>query len=55
MFDRTSILFVEQVVYQPNTLCLGVLTLSACNMQNVVRSSQAHADPCDPYSWDSQP
>ena len=28
---------------------------SACTMQDVVCSNQAHADLCDPYSWDSQP
>ena len=56
LFDRTSILSVEQVVCWPNTLCLGVFsTFSACTMQDVVWSSQAHADLCDPFSWDSQP
>ena len=56
MFDRTSILFVEQTVYRPNTPYPGVFsTSSACMMQDVVWSNQAHADLCDPYSWDSQP
>ena len=39
LFDRTSILFVEQAVYRPNTPYPGVFsTSSACTMQDVVWS-----------------
>ena len=55
LFDRTSILFVEQAVYRPNTPYPGVFSISACTMQDVVWSNQALADLCDPCSWDSQP
>ena len=56
LFDRTSIILVEQAVYRPNTPYPGVFsTSSACTMQDVVRSSQAHADLCDLWPWDSQP
>ena len=49
LFDRTSILFVEQAVYRPNTPYPGVFsTSSACAMQDAVWSDQAHADLCDP-------
>ena len=55
LFDRTSILSVEQAVYQPNTQCLGVFsTFSACTMQDVVWSSQACTDLCVPCPWDSR-
>ena len=56
LFDRTWILFVEQAVYWPNTPVFGFFsTSSACTMQDVVWSNQAHADLCAPYSWDSHP
>ena len=56
LFDRTSILFVEQAVYRPNTPCPGVFsTSSACTMQDMVWSNQAHTDLCVPCSLDSQP
>ena len=54
LVDRTSILFVEQPVYRPNTPYPGVFSTSGCTMQDVVRSNQALADLSDPYSWDSQ-
>ena len=31
------------------------ITSSACTMQDVVWSNQAHTDLCDPCAWDSQP
>ena len=47
MFDRTSILSVEQVVYLPNTPCLDVFsTFSACTMQDVVLPGQRYSDLC---------
>ena len=56
LFDRTSILYVEQAVYRPYTPYLGVFSTSfACMMQDVVWSSQVCTDLCVPYSWDSQP
>ena len=48
LFDRTSILFVEQAKYRPSTPYLGALSTSACTMQDV-GSNQALADRCDPY------
>ena len=49
-------LHVEQAVYQPNTPYPGVFsTFSACNMQDVVGSSQACTDLRVPCPWDSQP
>ena len=41
LFDRTSILFVEQAVYRPSTPCLVALSTFACKMQDVVWSDQA--------------
>ena len=35
-------------------ILVSVSTSSACTMQDVVWSNQAHADLCDPYSWDSK-
>ena len=47
MFDRTSILSVEQAVYRPNTQYLGAFSTFACTMQDVVWSNQAIAHRCD--------
>ena len=55
LFDRTSILSVEQAVYRPSTSYLGAHSTFACKMQDVVWSDQALLDLCDPYSWDSRP
>ena len=55
LFDRTSILFVEQAEYRHNTPYPGVFSTFARTMQDVVWSNQAYTDLCDPYSWDSQP
>ena len=53
VFDRTSILFVEPVVHRPSSPFPDVFsTSSACTMQDVVWSNQAHADLCAPNSWD---
>ena len=41
LFDRTSILFVEQSVYRPKTPYLGTLSIFACKKQDVVWSDQA--------------
>ena len=54
LFDRTSILSVEQAVNRPNTLYPGAFSTVACTMQDVVCSSQSLADPCGSYSWDSR-
>ena len=54
LFDRISILFVEQAAYRPNTPYPGVFSTSACTMQDVVWSNQALADLCGLYSWDSR-
>ena len=54
LFDRPSILFVEQAVYRPHKPYPGVSSISACTMQDVVWSNQALVDLCDPYSCDSQ-
>ena len=54
LFDRTSILFIEQAVYRPNSQCSGVFSTSVCTMQDVVWSFQALADLCDSYAWDSR-
>ena len=55
LFDRTSILSVEQAVYRPSTPYLGAFSTFACTMQDVVWSSQAITDLCDPCPWDSRP
>ena len=47
LFDRTSILSVEQAVYGPNTPYLDALPTFACKMQDVVWSNQAVLDLCD--------
>ena len=55
LFDRTSILFVEQAVYRPNTPYLSVFSTSfACVMQDVVGSSQALLDLGDSCAWGSR-
>ena len=53
LFDRTSILFVEQAVYRPSTPYLGALSTFACKMPDVVWSNQALLDLDDSY-WDSR-
>ena len=54
LFDRTSILFVEQAVYRPNTPYLGALSTFTCKMQDVVWSDEALLDLGDSYAWDSR-
>ena len=44
LFDRTSILSVEQAVHRPNTPYPGAFSTLVCTMQDVVWSNQALAD-----------
>ena len=47
---------LSKLQIDPITQYSGVFSTScACTMQDVVWSSQAHADLCDPCPWDSQP
>ena len=54
LFDRTSILFVEQAVYRPSAPYLGVFSTFACKMQDVVWSDQALLDLDVSYASDSR-
>ena len=54
LFDRTTILFVEQAEYRPNTRYLGALSTFACKMQDVVWSDQALLDLGNCNAWDSR-
>ena len=55
LFDRTSILFVEQAVYRPSTPYLDAFCTFACEMQDVVWSNQALSGLDDSYAWDLRP
>ena len=52
LFDRTSILFVEQAENRSSTPYLGALHTFACQMQDVVWSDQALLDLDDSNAWD---
>ena len=53
LFDRISILFVEQAVYRPNTPFPGVFSTSACTKQDAVHPGPDLCVPCslDPQTW----
>ena len=55
LFDRTSILSIEQAVYRPNTPKILVhFPLLLVRLQDVVWSNQALADLGDSCAWDSR-
>ena len=55
LFDRTSFLSVEPVVYRPNTPCFDVSsTFSDGTMQDAVLPNQFCSDLCVPCSLDPQ-
>ena len=54
LFDRTSIVSVEQAVYRPNTPYPGAISTIVCTMQDVVWSNQVHTDLCDSWPWYSR-
>ena len=54
LFDRTSILFVEQAENWPGAPYLGALSTFACKMQDVFWSDQALLGLDDSYAWDSR-
>ena len=54
LFDRTSILFVEQAVHRPSTPYLGALSTFVWKKQDVVWSDQALLHLGDSHAWDSR-
>ena len=54
LFDRTSILSVEQAVCRPNIPCPGTLSTFAWKMQDVAWSDQALSRLDDSYAWSSR-
>ena len=54
MFDRTSILYVEQAENRPSAPYLDDFSTLSCKVQDVVWKNQALLDLDDSYAWDSR-